>query len=107
MSFVYVILNGFASHIPVPHCPFKERKVLLSYCHGGNNSINLCVLQYISSSDSQVSNSLQVSNYFNDLLAGLLVDFNDLLAGLLVDFNIGKIKAYYAYHFLSLKNTIL
>ena len=37
------------------------------------------MLQYISSSDSQVSKTLQVSNYFNDLLAGLLVDFNNLI----------------------------
>ena len=39
-----------------------------------------------------VSERLEVSNHFNDLLAGLLVVFNDLI--------ISKIKAYYAYHFL-------
>ena len=42
-------------------------------------TINLTIHQYISSSDSQVSYQLQVSNHFNDLLAGLLVDYNDLI----------------------------
>ena len=41
--------------------------------------IDFNMLHYTSSSDSQVSNPLQVSNHFNDLLAGLLVDFNDLI----------------------------
>ena len=42
-------------------------------------TINFNMLQYITSSDCQVSNPLQVSWYFNDLPAGLLVDFNNLI----------------------------
>ena len=41
--------------------------------------IEFNMLKYISSSDLQISNSLQVSNHFNDLLAGLLVDFNNFI----------------------------
>ena len=40
---------------------------------------SMCKDYNISSSDSQVSKTLQVSNYFNDLLAGFLVDFNNLI----------------------------
>ena len=48
-------------------------------CHIFKPTIDFNMLQYISSSDSQVSDLSQVSNHFNDLLAGLLVDFNNLI----------------------------
>ena len=41
-------------------------------------TIDFNMLQYIINSDSQISNPLQVSNHFNALVAGLLVDFKYL-----------------------------
>ena len=48
----------------------------------------------LSSSGSEVTNSLEVSNHFSNLLAGLLVDFKDFIVS-----RISR-HSYYAYHFL-------
>ena len=59
--------------------PSKYGDYRLVLCAIFKPTIDFNKLQYISSSNSQVCNPPQVSNYFNDLQAGLLVDFNNLI----------------------------
>ena len=60
--------------------PFKKWGLRVGFIIVSNpQSISTCSITYVSNSDSQVFNPLQVSNHFNDLLAGLLLDFNNLI----------------------------
>ena len=55
---------------------FKYRCFCISYF---NPTINSNMLQYISSSTDKLLLSQEVSNHFNDLLAGLLMDLEHLI----------------------------
>ena len=59
--------------------PLKYSDYGLSLYANFKPTIDFNMLQYISSSASQVTNSLEVSNFFNNLLGGLFVDFNNLI----------------------------